>query len=1140
MKKSLLVITIGLAFFVAVAGIGIFYYAHNNFAYAGELYCAPEGNPCQICVDNPSCNCEVVTCTDGHEDCRYTCPPAENPDCTLPFPPCLYSFPCQSVPIEPVRQLCDPDEVTCDASGNKKTITHYCDENGECAENIVTEQPPPNEQQCDDDHHVGFYYYSCENGAWVRHCYDGHTCPATDCAGAQNSCECSGYVCKIVKKDEGQICVDNGDGTAGCSTVMADCGTTCCAEDPPGSGNCVSGGGTAIVCKGNAVYDVTTWMKCDNPIGDPACYLATNENKVQDCGGCTATGNLRCGSYTPDYCADQAFQQHCVAFPNDIQCQACTAPNDGIQAEYICTLCSAGECQPAVTEWKDAIDCGAPSTVEFSWCAKSQPALPGISCTLTADYSGKCVGPPDALNPLCEAPTVDIVCEGVCDDDTGGSGDDGDDGDDGEPGEPGGDGEDGTDGETGYLGGPDEPGGPGGPGGGGGGGGSGNPPGDGGDGGDGGGGGAGNPPGSGGPPGPGGPPGNPDPPDSPPGDPGDPGQPGPPGQPVPPFVYHTECFGEKCLYVKGIGVSDCNFSSDCLNESHYYCNTDQQCVFINEPGIDTCDEEADCQDNVYFHNDCNDENQCTVVPGIGRNRCFFDTDCLNTEYTTCTIFETCEPVFRPGTGNCTSNEECKLGEDIHTDCNTDKQCVVLEGPGDIVCQDDEYCRENVYFHNECIEAQCVVVPDPGIDECTEPCDCNPLINSHTECNLQGICQTVLGAGFNICLDTSWCQQNTHNICGGVDKNTCTVVGGLGTDACFGEKVDADAMCANDTDDQRNVCTTDDKCEISYESGGFDECPTPGATNVAECIDNYHNICDGDTCVRVELSVSGVECETNDDCISGNRPPIATQLQISETGACTGIPGARLLYFTWLYIDPDSDPETKYILQITRADDPDFNSPEVSKIVNASVSSGSGNNATIYVVSYGKIMSSDYINFGIDYYWRVKVFDNHDNESEWTYYNAYYDGGILINPGGAINPDLKTFFNYDGHAAPNPSYSLDPSSLPADLPASVQFNDNSICYNNANPNGYPCKNLTIDKCIDGKCYTWWYGDPNVPPASGDDFTIPLAVQPTHSYSTKATYFTSLKVCDDKYCCSASVPISGQPGGSLPNWREISPF
>ena len=37
MKKNSLVIIIGILFFLAAAGIGVFYYTHNNFAKAAML-----------------------------------------------------------------------------------------------------------------------------------------------------------------------------------------------------------------------------------------------------------------------------------------------------------------------------------------------------------------------------------------------------------------------------------------------------------------------------------------------------------------------------------------------------------------------------------------------------------------------------------------------------------------------------------------------------------------------------------------------------------------------------------------------------------------------------------------------------------------------------------------------------------------------------------------------------------------------------------------------------------------------------------------------------------------------------------------------------------------------------------------------
>lgn len=126
------------------------------------------------------------------------------------------------------------------------------------------------------------------------------------------------------------------------------------------------------------------------------------------------------------------------------------------------------------------------------------------------------------------------------------------------------------------------------------------------------------------------------------------------------------------------------------------------------------------------------------------------------------------------------------------------------------------------------------------------------------------------------------------------------------------------------------------------------------------------------------SISGTSCENVDlfqVCSNGgnggnggNSSPDATDLLVVEGDYCV----TASHFFSWIYSDSDGDSESKYQIQIDN--DIGFNSSEVDKTFDISLPSSSNN-------TYIAILGSE-IDYNTTYYWRIKVWDDQDEDSGW--------------------------------------------------------------------------------------------------------------------------------------------------------------
>jgi hypothetical protein len=201
----------------------------------------------------------------------------------------------------------------------------------------------------------------------------------------------------------------------------------------------------------------------------------------------------------------------------------------------------------------------------------------------------------------------------------------------------------------------------------------------------------------------------------------------------------------------------------------------------------------------------------------------------------------------------------------------------------------------------------------------------------------------------------------------------------------------------------------------------------------------------------------------------NSQPSAINLEVEEGDYCSA-PSSPII-LSWQFSDPDpGDYQSAYRVQVD--DNSNFSSPEKDS---GKVPSPSDSYAPVG------------LSYNTTYYWRVRVWDNHDNQSDW-----------------AIGPSFTTAV----HAYPDTDFTFTPSHpTPEEL---IQFTDQTTYYNGA---------------------TSWSWD-------FDDESTSNLQNPAHSYSESGEYMVNFTACDDIGCCTREKEVSVSL--SLPEWEEIPPF
>lgn len=213
----------------------------------------------------------------------------------------------------------------------------------------------------------------------------------------------------------------------------------------------------------------------------------------------------------------------------------------------------------------------------------------------------------------------------------------------------------------------------------------------------------------------------------------------------------------------------------------------------------------------------------------------------------------------------------------------------------------------------------------------------------------------------------------------------------------------------------------------------------------------------------------------------NNPPTATPEAPTVTAIC--FYSFPTVILKWTFSDPDpGDTQSAYQIQIDN--NSNFSSPEIDT---GKLSFGS----TEY--------AAPNLSWDTNYYWRIKVWDNHDTASDW-----------------AVGPSFTTPL----HQPPWPDFEFSPSDPFAG--EEINFTDKSICYDSAQ-NEYDCKNNTSNT------YKWEFGDGAISYQRGDT---------SHTYLIIGSITVKLSVTDDVKTCTKEEPLTLRI--LPPWWKEIPPF
>jgi len=226
-------------------------------------------------------------------------------------------------------------------------------------------------------------------------------------------------------------------------------------------------------------------------------------------------------------------------------------------------------------------------------------------------------------------------------------------------------------------------------------------------------------------------------------------------------------------------------------------------------------------------------------------------------------------------------------------------------------------------------------------------------------------------------------------------------------------------------------------------------------------------------------------------------------------------------FSWYYSNSlISYKENKYQLQVSKTS---FSNPDPEIVVDITVSDlnnlpGTPNSQSINLES--GCSEDDCLNYGQEYYWRVKVSNNGSEWSDW------FVG--------------TTSFTTAEHAWPYVNFT--PPSV-AYINRSASFTDTSMCYRDENDvTGYPCTcydEYNSRECTDNGSvtYEWWF---DFPAAADPLYTSFGSNTFTETYTSVGAKQIKVEVCDDVGCCSATDSIIVRKPSNVPDWMEISPF
>jgi len=565
---------------------------------------------------------------------------------------------------------------------------------------------------------------------------------------------------------------------------------------------------------------------------------------------------------------------------------------------------------------------------------------------------------------------------------------------------------------------------------------------------------------------------------------------------------------------------------------------------------------------------------------------------------------------------CASQASCGVGNDYgkciigggHGVCSTDEDCIVgmyctndlkcsSEGTG-IECTSDSDCEDQPTCT---VDGKCEIGGEHGVCPSVDSVGDDFCAKVDTKCNAKKQCTSDgkgkdcdLENGNADCEDQPGCNSDKECVAGGT-LGVCPSADFIGDFYCEPEAIPkfcndslqcteepGEIYCETDADCQPLSCNSNRQC-VPY--GGVKPCTIYTLNESNECQDPLE--CDN-VAKRCVPDGGGIACINDVQC-GGNEPPTASNLEV-EPFYCLG--SAR---FSWIYSDAEPDPYVKYQLQMsTINDDPSTQTDEFETglVFNTGEAQAAPENilVPVYLVTQRSPTScissqpcNGFINYGVSYYWRVKVWEQQPGGLQVSSQWAYYKDTHTFDPPNNYNEDeypdyaddkdkdVDTYKYPYEHPQPLVRYEP-PSTVLPNQPAA--FTDSSVCYHydteDESTISYFCKDLippgsSQDDCKvpggvcyectaatdlngDGRkdCYAWWHNG-----YSNDDLSSPSPTsyiigntQYTYSSPRSASdpYQTKLQICDDIMCCSGFRPVVVSPssGSVVPQWWEITPY
>lgn len=223
------------------------------------------------------------------------------------------------------------------------------------------------------------------------------------------------------------------------------------------------------------------------------------------------------------------------------------------------------------------------------------------------------------------------------------------------------------------------------------------------------------------------------------------------------------------------------------------------------------------------------------------------------------------------------------------------------------------------------------------------------------------------------------------------------------------------------------------------------------------------VCGGDNSTTAVIDYGSITT------FSFNQPPSVINLSVAQGDYC-GAPHPPI-HLSWEFSDDPGDSQSAY--QVQANNNSDFSSPE---------------NDSGKVISGFPEYAPINLSYNTTYYWRVKVWDQNDAESDWA--NGSFD---------------------TSSRPPWPDFTWSPESPAAE--ETIEFTDQTTFYG-------------IEPS-----WAWDFDE--------DGITDSTERSPTYSYSIAGDYTVTLTATDSGGSCSSD-PKTLTATLPLPEWKEIAPF